>query len=169
MPSEFNPGDIGQAIAALLAFGLLLAVLGRWAWKPIVTQLRAREADIAASIERARKLQAEAQELHDQHKARLDRAESEAQEIAAAARRAGAEARENILALARQEAQEVSKRARTELERARGDALVELRQATAAMAAEIAARVVRRELTDAERQRLLDDSLEEIIKHAGPE
>ena len=40
---KINPGDIGHAIASLVVFLLLLAVLGRWALKPILNQLQRRE------------------------------------------------------------------------------------------------------------------------------
>ena len=47
---QFNPGDLGQAIIAIAIFLLLLLVLGKFAWGPIIAQLRSREDRIGQSI-----------------------------------------------------------------------------------------------------------------------
>ena len=65
-------GDLGQAIATVVIFLLLLAVLGRWAWRPIVSQLQQREQRIADTISAAQKREKEAQDLLESYRKRLD-------------------------------------------------------------------------------------------------
>lgn len=162
-------GDIGQAIATLLIFGLLLLILGRYAWKPIVAQLRQREEDVAKTIERAQDQQREAGELLEHYRARLDQAETEAKEVVASSRREAAEAREELLASARDQARKSVQAAKEEIHRARDEVVRELRETTAELAADIAAEVLGKALRPEDHRRLVDQSLEEIRTRAGEE
>jgi len=117
-----NVGDIGQAVAAILIFLLLLAVLGRWAWKPIVHQLHSREESIARAINDAQRRDQESQELLKLYRNRLDCAEAEVAEILASGRKEAAVARDQILQAASDEARKSASAARQEIDQARRDA-----------------------------------------------
>ena len=56
-------GDLGQALAALGIFLLLLGILGKWAWKPIIEQLRTREERIERAVADAEKRHQDAKDL----------------------------------------------------------------------------------------------------------
>jgi F-type H+-transporting ATPase subunit b len=159
---SFYPGDLGHAIATLVIFVLLLVVLGKWAWRPIVTQLRQREQGLAESLDRAEAREQESQELLRLYRSRLDAAESEAKKVLVGAHRDAAAAREQLLAQARQEAQVLTERAREEIERATQAAMTELRQTTAELAAQIAEELIRTQCSPADHQRLVSQSLREI-------
>lgn len=160
-------GDLGQAIAAVLIFAILLFVLGKWAWKPIVKELRRREQDIADALNRAQRREEEAQGLLNHYKARLDQAEHEARDLLADSRKEAAEFHDEIVATARSEAAQGAEKVRKELEQAKIQAIGELQTTTAQLAAGIAGEVIRKELTDGDQQRLLDVSLAEIKKLAS--
>ena len=51
----FDFGTLGQAGASLFIFAVLLFILGKWAWKPIISQLEQREKSIADTIAQARR------------------------------------------------------------------------------------------------------------------
>ncbi|HOF17797.1 MAG TPA: F0F1 ATP synthase subunit B [Phycisphaerae bacterium] len=163
-----NVGDIGQAVAAILIFLLLLAVLGRWAWKPIVHQLHSREESIARAINDAQRRDQESQELLKLYRNRLDRAEAEVAEILASGRKEAAVARDQILQAASDEARKSASAARQEIDQARRDALRDLYETTAELAAEMAETVLRRNLSDDDRRRIVGESLQELRKR-GPE
>lgn len=163
----FDPGDLGQAIAAVVIFFLLLLVLGKWAWKPIVSQLRQREQEIAETVNRAEKREKESQELLAQYKARLDRAEGDSQEVLAKARKGAAEAREEILDAARGEAQKFAEETRQEIDQAKQKALHELHDAAATLATDLAGRILRKTLKPEDHRELLQESLAEIRKNAS--
>jgi len=165
----YYPGDLGQALAVIVVFVLLLLILRKWAWKPIVTQLRRREQDILESLEAAQRREREASQLLDHYKARLERAEAEAQQLLDNTRQEAEKIRAITLDSARAEAERSAERARADLERAKQHALRELRDATAEMASEIAGKVIRRELSPEDKKRLLEQSLEEIKKRASQE
>ncbi|HAU37017.1 MAG TPA: ATP synthase F0 subunit B [Phycisphaerales bacterium] len=163
-----NVGDIGQAVAAILIFLLLLAVLGRWAWKPIVHQLHSREESIARAIDDAQRRDQESQELLKLYRNRLDRAEAEVAEILSTGRKEAAVARDQILQAASDEARKSASAARQEIDQARRDALRDLYETTAELAAEMAETVLQRNLSDDDRRRIVGESLEELRKR-GPE
>ncbi len=155
-------GGPGQAVATIIIFLGLLAVLGKWAWKPLVAQLEKREQSIAKTIEDAQKRQKDAEGLLAQYRARLDKAEAEAQQLLAQSRRDAAAAREKVLAAAQEEAAKAAQSARREIEQAKQEAISELYDTTADLATDVAARLIRKNLTADDRKRMLNESLAEI-------
>lgn len=155
-------GDLGQAIAATAIFLVLLVVLGRWAWKPIVAQLQQREQTVAERVRSAEKCEEQARDLTEEYKSRLDAARGEADRIMESSRKEAGDARDEIIELARAEARKAVRQAREEIERDRKNALRELQAVTAQVAADIAEQVLGRTLTPQEHQRLVDESLREI-------
>ena len=164
---EFYPGDLGQAIAAIAIFGLLLFVLGKWAWGPIVRQLQDREQDIIATIESTRRHQSEAEELIEDYKAKIENAGSEAEEILAlAVKNAGGES-EKIIDAARREARESVKRGLAEIKKAKTQAIREMRDATAQLATDIAGCIIDESLTPQVHDHLVDASIKAIGERAA--
>jgi len=159
---QFYPGDLGQAIAAVLIFIVLLAILGRWAWKPLIAQIRRREESIAEAIKRSRAQQREAEDLLNHYRGLLERAEAKVKSLLERGRREAAVEREEILAAARAEAQQAAARAREEIERAKREALKDLQQTTAQLAADIAERVLAGYVDEVEHNRLMEGALGEI-------
>jgi F-type H+-transporting ATPase subunit b len=160
-------GDVGQAIAAMLIFLILLAVLGKWAWKPIATQLRLREQEIADAMARSQKRENESQELLAQYKARLDRADADAQEVLARTRKEAAEVRQSILTTAHDESRKFAEQARQEIEQAKQSAMNELYDVTASLATEMAGKIIHKNLTPEDQGALLQESLEDIRRRAS--
>ena len=160
--SKFYPGDLGQAIAAILVFVLLLLVLRRWAWGPIITQLRQREERIAHSLQMADEREKEAQDLEAAYSQRMDQARAEAEQVVAEARKQAAETRDQALAKAKEAAGELIRRAEEEIEAARAEVTQELREKTAGLATDLAEKILGRNLTPDDQNRLLAESLEDI-------
>lgn len=162
-----NPGDLGQAVATILVFVLLLVILGRFAWKPLVKQIQSREQIIADAIVKAEQREKESQELLAHYRQRLDRADAEAQDLMAQTRKDAAVAREQILDAARQEAALTVQRATEDIELAKDGALRELRQTTADLATDLAGRIIHKSLRAEDHRHLLDESLAEIAARAS--
>lgn len=159
---EMYFGDIGQAIAAVIIFALLLVVLGRYAWRPLVAQLERRERRIAETIERAQRAEHDAHELLEGYQSRLRNVEEQAKEILSESRKEAAGAREQVLAEARHEARKSAEAQRLEIEQAKQDALTELRRRTADLASDMAGRILKDRLGPDDHRRLLGGSLDEI-------
>ena len=165
----FNPGDLGQAIIAIAIFLLLLLVLGKFAWGPIIAQLRSREDRIGQSITQAERREKQAAELLAQYQAKMENAQEEVERLLAAAREQAEEHRQALIAQARQEAERSVRYARHEIDLARDQAMQDMRETTARMAVELAEGVLRREIAPDDQDRLLRETLEEIHLHAAEE
>jgi F-type H+-transporting ATPase subunit b len=155
-------GDAGQAIATVAIFLILLAVLGKFAWKPILAGIRGREESIANALDSAAERDRKSQELLDSYRLKLEGIEEEARQILARSRQEGAAAREALLAEAREEARKLSDEQRRDIEQAKAEALRELNEKTAELAAEMAGQVLRRRLSPQDQTRIMSQSLQDI-------
>src|SRR5262245_19099352 len=78
-----NPLNVDGVVAVgtVVVFLLLVAILGKTAWKPILAGLKAREEGIRGQIEGAEKANAEAKSLLSEYQGRLTAATDEAKKI----------------------------------------------------------------------------------------
>lgn len=155
-------GDVGQAIATVAIFLILLTVLGKFAWKPILAQIRRREESISHALAAAAERDRKSQELLDSYRRKLEDIEEEARQILARSRQEGAAAREALLSEAREEARKLSDEQRRDIEQAKTEALRELHEKTAELAADMAGQVLRRRLSPEDQGRIMSQSLQDI-------
>ncbi len=160
-------GDIGNAVFTLIIFLVVVAVLGKFAWKPLLNVLNDRETAIRESLESARQERIEAEHLLAEYKAQLDRARAEAAAVVEEGRRDGAGVRQRIQQEARQQADELLARARREIQLAADTAVKELYDRTADLAVSLAGNILRQELSPDKHRQLVADSLAQIRK-TGP-
>lgn len=158
----YDVGSLGQAIAAVIIFLILLAVLGKWAWKPVIAQLKQREEDVAKSIEQAKKSETEARTLADEYRQRMADAESNAEQMLAESRKEAAIARADLLEQARKESQEKVQQARKDIQRAREDVVEKMTVLTAEIAGELASKLAGENISPERHKAFLAESLEEI-------
>ncbi|MFP4356733.1 MAG: F0F1 ATP synthase subunit B [Phycisphaerae bacterium] len=160
--ASFYPGDIGQAIAAILVFVVLLAILRKFAWGPIIEQLRYREESVQKTIDNATKRQRDAHRLLEEYKQQLARAEADAQKLVEKSRAQAARDRAELIEQSRIESEKQAAASRKAIEQARREALEQLHQHTAELAAEIAGQVIGSSLDAQTHERLVAQSLAEI-------
>lgn len=148
--------NVGLAIWLIIAFILLMLILGKFAWGPITSALDERETAIQTSIEASERARAEAEALLARNdEARRD-AERQAQQILGDARTEAERQREAARADLRQELAAERERAAADIERQKQQALAELRSEVAALAVGAAEKILN-ETLDAEKQRGLVD------------
>jgi hypothetical protein len=85
--SSIFDGGIGNSIVTLAIFGIVLYVLGKYAWPPLIKVLNDREYAIRTSLENAAKERKEAEKLLAQYKEQIDKARVEATAIVDEGRR----------------------------------------------------------------------------------
>lgn len=146
--------DPGLSLWTIVVFLLVLFVLGKFAWGPILGQVEEREDSIRRSIEEARTMRAEAESLLEEHRAQLADARRQAQEIVAEGREAGERLRREVESKAREEADRMLERARAEIGRERDQALEAIREESVDLALAAASRILDEKL-DAEADREL--------------
>jgi F-type H+-transporting ATPase subunit b len=152
--------DPDLAIFTALVFLLLLAVLGKFAWRPIIEGLERRERAIADQIEETRRSTAEANLLLQQYQAKLAESAAEVKEMIAQAHRDADASRDRIVAEARAAAARERDKAVAEINEAKETALREMAQKSVDTAVALAGRIVRRQITDEDHARLIQESLE---------
>ena len=160
-PSLFG-GDLGNAIWTLVIFFLLLVVLAKFAWKPLLTALQDREKFIRESLDSAKRDREAAEARLKEYEQRLAKAREEAGAVIDEARRDAENVKRRLEDEARRSAEDIANRATREIGVARDTALKELYEKSAAMAMEMAGQVLQRQLTPEDHQRLVRDALSKL-------
>lgn len=158
-PQEFK-SDL--AIWTFVVFLCLLAVLGKFAWGPIMAGLEKREQSIAAMVEEAKQSQEKAAEQLKQYEAKIAAAGEESREIVAQARKDAEAAGERIVAAAEVAAEKQRERAVADITNAKNAALEEIKTEGVGLAVQLAGRIVRRELNAKDHSQLIDEALKQL-------
>jgi F-type H+-transporting ATPase subunit b len=155
-------GDVGYAIWTVLIFVLVLVVLGKYAWGPLLTGLQQREAFIREALETARRDREQAEQRLREYEEKLAASRAEATAIIEEGRRDAEAVKRRIEEQAKQESDKMIERARREIAAATAEAARQLYAQAARLATELAARVIGRELDPKDHERLIAESIEEI-------
>jgi F-type H+-transporting ATPase subunit b len=158
--AHINSGDI---IFQLLMFIILLALLKKYAWGPLVGIMKQREDHIANEIEAAEKSRVEANKFLEETRQELKKAREDAQALIENAKKQGERQKDEIIAAARQEAERLKESAKAEINRQKEQAVAELREQVASLSVLIASKVIEKELSEQDQEKLIQD----FIKEAG--
>ena len=148
--------NVGLAFWLFIAFGLLVVLLGKFAWGPITSALAEREHTIEESISRAERANAEAQALLAQNDSARRDAEAQARQILAEAKVEADRQREQAVAELDAALADRQARAEAEIEQQKRQVLGEIRAEVAEMAVTAAEAILRKEI-DASAQTALVD------------
>lgn len=162
-------GDLGNAIWTLIIFALVLVVLGKYAWGPILSNLQARENFILESLEKAKKEREEAEARLRAYEEKLAAARAEASAIVDEGRRDADAVKRHIEEQTRHEADQMIARARREIQIATDTATKELYTLSARLATDMASRIIRKELTPQDHERLIAESISALNSRTQPE
>lgn len=155
-------GDLGNAIWTILIFVLVLVVLGKYAWGPILSTLQTRESFIHEALAKAKADRDQAEARLKQYEERLAGARAEATAIVEEGRRDGEATKRRIEAEAQAEADKRLERARREIQIATDTATKHLYELSAKLATEMAAKVIGRELSPQDHERLIAEAIDGI-------
>lgn len=153
-------GDIGNAIWTLVIFLLVVFVLGKFAWGPILNTLQTRENFIHEALAKAKRDRDEAEGRLREYEARLAAARGEATAIVEEGRRDAEAVKRRIEADAKAEADKMIERAKREIQIATDTATQDLYRLSARLATDLAARVLGRELTPQDHERLIAEAID---------
>lgn len=146
---------IGLVFWMLVTFSLLLFILKKFAWKPILSSMKEREETIEKSLMEAANARAEMQKLNQQNENLLAEARAEREHILKEAR----DIKEMIVSEAKKSAEEEAKRlierANEEIGRQKNVAMDELKKEVAQFSLQIAQKLVEKELENNEAQKTL--------------
>ena len=142
-----------------ISFLILLFILGKFAWKPILKSVNDRESSIIEALEQAENAKREMQNLHADNERILKEARLEREAMLKEAR----ELKDKMITDAKDEAQEQAKKmisqAQAAIESEKNTAMAELKSHVAGLAVDIAEKVVKEELSNKDKQLKLVQSL----------
>lgn len=156
-----TPG-IGLMIWTLLAFGITLYVLKRFAFPRIQDALDRRQKAIEDSIDAAEHTREEAEKLLADYRQRLTDARKQAEDIVARAHKAGEQTQKDSLEAARVQREELMDQTRRDIEAETRRAIGEIRREVADLTVAATEKVTRRSLSEDDQRRLVDEALSEL-------
>ena len=160
-PSLFS-GGYGTAIWQLVVFVVLIVVLGKFAWPNLLDALRKREDRIRGELDEASRQRKEAQDLLSQYESKLAAAQVEAEKILKSTSGEAERIKTERLHEAQKQAQETLMKVTGQVELAKREALREIYGKSADLAADLAARILGREVNAEDHRVLIHESLETL-------
>jgi F-type H+-transporting ATPase subunit b len=156
--------DPGMMIWAWITFLVLLGLLYKVAWKPILSIIEKREQMIQESLNTAAKSNEEAQVLLSKHQDMIRTAESEAQRLIKENREMAEKSHQEIIEQARRSAQKLVEKAKQEIEKEKESALLSLRSEIADLAIEATRKILEESLDEKKQRTLVNAFLDKIPK-----
>ena len=160
---ELVTPNFGLIFWQLVTFLIVLFLLTKFAWKPIMNALRERETSIENALSAAEKAKLEMQGLKAENEKLLAEARMERDKILKEASDAGNALVENARNKANEEGTRMIAQAREAIENEKRAALTEVKNMAAALSVDIAERILRKELSDPQAQQALaQDYIREV-------
>ena len=150
----------GLLIWTIITFVILLAVLGKLAWKPLLGVLEQRETTIRESFEKAEQARLEAEQLMAQNQQILAEANRQANRILAQAQEEGQRLRDSLAEQARQDSLRLREETRQELARERQLAVQDLKRIASDLALSATERLLSTVVSGDDHRRLVDEFLD---------
>lgn len=161
----FDINLVGLAFQ-VINFLLLLYILNRLLFKPLLARMDERSAKISKGLEDAEVAARDRELARAEREAAVSEARKEAAALLANANRIATDTRDDILTQARADAEKVTERAREEINAEKEKAMAELRAQVADLAVEAAGKLVRSEMNATTQRRLVEEFLAETS--SGP-
>jgi F-type H+-transporting ATPase subunit b len=154
----------GLMFWTLLAFGIALFILWKFAYPLLLESVQAREKSLRDAIEAATRDRAESAQLLAAHKAQIESARNEAQKIIADGRAVAEKLRTQMLDDTKKQQDELLARAKRDIEGEKVKAIIELRREAIDLALRGASKVIEKNLDDATNRKLVEDFLSSVGK-----
>lgn len=152
----------GTLLAQIVNFLLLVAILAKFAYKPLMQGLADRQQKIADAIDTAERERREAEQLKLEYKQHLVEARAKAQAIVETAEKLAEENKEEILKSARAESAHILQKAQEEVMRERELALAQLRSDVVAMSMAAATKIVKEKMDTELNASIVSDFIEKL-------
>ncbi len=159
--------DPDLAIFTFVVFVILLVVLKKFAWGPIIQSLEAREHNIAEHIAQAERNHQEAKTVLAQYEQRLAAAALEVRELLEEARRDAEKTKQSILAEAKSSAEAERARALRDIEAAADQAMESLARHSAQLAVDLAGKILQTKLSKDDHARLIQEAMAKFPANAS--
>jgi F-type H+-transporting ATPase subunit b len=160
--------DPGLYIWTILTFLVLLALLARFAWRPLLSALERRADSIRKSLDDARKARQELERLQAESVRILAEARSEADTIISRTRSDASLAADELKQKARADANNIVRNAERQIEAETSRALQKIRHEAIDISVAIASKLLQRNLSKEDNERLIDETFKQIDSTRRP-
>lgn len=151
--------NIGDILATLVIFTLLMVLLKKFAWGPLMGVMQQREDLIKSEIETAENSRLESQKLLEEQRSLLKDARTQAQEIVENAKKQGEVSREEIITTARAESGRMKEAAVQEIANERDKAISAVREEVVALSLLAATKVLEKEISEEDNRQLINETI----------
>ena len=154
--------DPGLYIWTILTFVVLVVLLTKFAWRPLLDALDRRQESIRKSLDDARQARQELERLRTESTRILVEARTEADAIISRTRADAARAGEEMKAKARTDAEHIVRNAERQIELEASRAVETIRREAVDLSVAIASKLIQRNITKEDNERLIGETLREI-------
>jgi F-type H+-transporting ATPase subunit b len=154
--------DPGLFVWTILTFLILVALLARFAWRPLLEALERRQATIAQSLEDAQRARQELERLQRESTQIMAQARAEAESMLARSRSDAEALREELKQKARTEAAAIVKNAERQIQFETARAVQQIRHEAVDLSVAIASKILRRQVTREDNEALIQEALKQV-------
>lgn len=153
--------DLGTVVWMVVVFAIVLFILGKYAWKPILGALKQRDQSIENALQSAENARKDIEKIKADNEKIMAQAREERDQMMTEAR----EIKEKLVAEAKKqandEAEKIIKSAKQAIENEKATVITDIRKQVAAYSIEIAEKILRHKLKDDKEQ---EEMIEELVK-----
>ena len=154
--------DPGLFIWTIFVFLVLLTLLAKFAWKPLLLALEARQNTIIKALDDAQKAKVELERLNQESEGIIRQARVDADSIITSTRADAERLREEMRQKARAEAEGIVKNAERQIQMETARALQQIRHEAADLGVAIASKLLQRNISKEDNERLIDEALKQL-------
>ncbi len=154
--------DPGLFIWTIVTFLVLLALLAKFAWRPLLKALDERSQTIRKALDDAQQARKELERIDQQSSEILRKARSESEAIMSQSRADAARLREEMRLKARTEAEGIVRAAERQIQLETSRALQQIRHEAGDLSVAIASKIIQRNLTREDNERLIEEALRQM-------
>jgi|TARA_B100001971_G_C18170637_1_gene526908 F-type H+-transporting ATPase subunit b len=157
--------DPGLFVWTILTFLLLLFVLAKFAWKPLLKMLNDREELIRSSLEDAEKAKEKLEKLNAEGEAIINQARSEAQSILSEGKAAVSKLKDETLDVAKEQAKQIAREAEKQINIEKDKAIAEIKSEVVNLSMSIAEKLINKNISPEDNKALIDESLSSVKEY----
>jgi|TARA_Y100000294_G_scaffold109458_1_gene101546 F-type H+-transporting ATPase subunit b len=165
MDSPLVQLDPGLFVWTILTFLVLLGVLAKFAWNPLLKMLKDREEFIRSSLDDAEKAKVELERLNLEGEDIVNRARSEAQTILSEGKAAASKLKDETLNAAKDQAKSILSDAEKQIRIEKDKAIEDIKSEVVDLSLSVATKLIKKNISREDNQALIDDSLENVTKY----
>lgn len=154
--------DPGLFIWTILTFLVLVGLLAKFAWRPLLDALDARQQGIRKALDDAQQAKQELERLEQESAQILRKARADAEAVLTQSRADADRLREEIRQKAKAEAEGIVRNAERQIQLETGRALQQIRAEAVDLSVMIASKIVQRNISKEDNERLIQDALKQV-------